>query len=173
MLVVVSRLGSVAAGAACRTMSTPPQPWPLVRDLARHGAAWRSEVCKAPSPCACGRSPRLSTYAPCVDTSVVSSMTPASANWCGVNFSYWCALRPAAARLQRLACSGPRVTVRSLSSWPRSHFSVDPMGSPHLQQRTSPVATSGCQRRRSCWCRRSYPRRAALGLGSLGRWVSQ
>ena len=56
--------------------------------------------------------------------------------------------RPAARRLQA-ACSGPRITDRSLSSWPTCQLEPGTIGRPHRQQHASPPATNAAKRRRT------------------------
>ena len=70
----------------------------------------------------------------------------------------WDAL-PAALRLQRRPCSGPRVMLRSWSSCPRWQSMGSVMGRPQRQQMTrSPFATRCLHMRDSRSCAASYPR---------------
>ncbi len=67
--------------------------------------------------------------------------------------------RPAALRLQPRPCSGPRVTRRSWSSWPRWQSFGSVIGSPHRQQVTSsPRRTASRHRFASRSWSASYPR---------------
>jgi hypothetical protein len=82
-----------------------------------------------------------------------------------------CRRRPSRAAASRLhaRCSGPRVTVRSRSSWPSSQppprmSGLWQMRSPHLQQSTWPAMTYGVHHALSSRCARSYrERQAAAG----------
>ena len=84
--------------------------------------------------------------------------------------------RPAALRLQPRPCSGPRVTRRSWSSWPRWQSFGSVIGSPHRQQVTSsPRRTASRHRLASRSWSAPYPRSCRVPRArSLARsWVVQ
>ena len=63
----------------------------------------------------------------------------------------------------RPRCSGPRYTLRSWSSWPRSHGWAGSTHPPHRQQvNCSPRAMRCLYASRSSWCCRPYPRSLVL-----------
>jgi hypothetical protein len=66
-------------------------------------------------------------------------------------------------RLHR-RCSGPRVTLRSTSSWPRSHCIHGRIGRLHRQQTARPEATSFAACLRRAWWALPYPRAVVLCL---------
>jgi len=68
------------------------------------------------------------------------------------------------------SCSGPCVTDRSRSSWPRCHGSPGTIGCPQRQQHTSPRATAGAHLARRRRCSLPYPRAA---VGALRRPASR